>query len=305
MDLKMSRSTFTLLLVVVFLSAAAVVFYKRSMNSPSTVAGSAGDDLTRDSRDVIGSDPAMLDKGDRSNSLPMANHDTAIAPVFDRVSKALPSALKGSPADARVVYKGYENCWIYALNSNKPQSFASVEKTEAMQKMVSAQEKIASLCRGFEGMHIGPSKIREMRNVAASGGNVAAEIEILGETAAAGKFDLDKTKILTEQALMTKDADAMAAASQLMGNLSKAYVDDLAPLPAGDDFSEATWAVAACRLGYDCSSNSATVTTMCAYGGINCDHRDLEAFYKEEVLSSVEARKLNDAVDKLIKGVKS
>lgn len=229
--------------------------------------------------------------------------DQASGSIFEQVSNSIAAAKGGDPTSARIVYQGYEACWQYAMN---PNGFLSAEQAQdpnpQIRNMQQARAQLIKRCRGFEGMQIGPKAIAEMRKIAAAGGDLTALADIAIQEEAMGKIDPNEIKNLAESTISKNDASAMVALSAIMGALTEPYIDQLSPLPAGDNLSEAAWMIAACNSGYDCSAGGLRAQSMCAYGGINCQLTDIPSFYSQQILTAAELEQLQKEVGKINHG---
>lgn len=239
----------------------------------------------------------------KSGTTSVAHRSQVAGSVFQQVSDSIAAAKNGDPAAARIVYQGYEACWQYAMN---PNGFLSADQASdpnpQIRNMQTARVQLVKKCHGFEGQRIGLKAIAEMRQIAAAGGDLTALAEIATREAVRGKIDPNEIKSIAESAIAKHDGSAMAALSTIMGSLTEPYIDQLAPLPAGGNLSQAAWMIAACDAGYDCSASGINAQSMCAYGGLNCQLTDIPTFYMQQILSAAEVEQLQKEIGKIKQG---
>lgn len=227
--------------------------------------------------------------------------------LFSEVTSLLSKSEAGDPKASYRIASIYEECWQYALNPTGFESDiklkASVRKDLAP-KLRSVGASITQRCGRFVGHDIGPIAMRAMLERAAKQGSAAAKARLFAESAAMGQVSEKDLQENVGRVLASRDPEAFAALAPAMGRMSEGSQSAVAPYPAGNDLAEAAWNVAACRLGRSCGASSPTVIGMCLSGGINCELRDIEAFYTQAVLPPAEAAKLGQLVNQLVQRTK-
>ena len=227
--------------------------------------------------------------------------------LFSEVTSLLPKSAAGDAQASYRIASAYEECWQFALN---PAGFESDIKLRSSirqdlaPKFQFAGASVARRCARFVDHDIGPAAMRAMLERAAKQGSAAARARLFAESAAMGQMSEKDLEANVDRVLASRDPEAFAALAPAMGRMSQGSQSAIAPYPAGNDLAEATWNVAACRLGRSCGASSPAVIGMCLNGGINCELRDMEAFYTQAVLPSAEAAKLGHLVNQLVQGTK-
>ena len=145
--------------------------------------------------------------------------------------------------------------------------------------MVAARERVSERCARFVPQdELTPRMIVLKRVEAAEAGSVAAEASLMasGEPV---KDTPEYKRDLVERVQKSEDPEAYSALAPAMG-IAASGKTEYTGVVAGTQFSELAWQLAACRMGMDCSSDSALMTSYCANGGIcsSVPGQDFERF---------------------------
>lgn len=208
-----------------------------------------------------------------------------------------PRSEAGDGEASRLIASAYQECWLYALNPTgfmNDMALRGQVRPDLKEKMNGLARRTTERCYGFAGQKIGPKVANLMLEKAAAQGDLSAEAQLLGsalqslDAATAG----NQLKDLAERIVTSRDPDAYLAIAPFMGQVADGQQGRLHPLPVGSSLAEASWHIAACKMGADCSATGPTVTRMCLFGGINCGLKSLEQFYLQEVLPPADQRRL-------------
>jgi hypothetical protein len=260
--------------------------------------------------------PAFADQGggkpaDQSASLRLTRgpqHDeyAVSRDLYALTLELMPRSETGDGRASRLIASAYQECWLYARSPAgfmNDMALRGQLRPDLKAGMDRLSRRVSQRCNGFSGRSIGPSVANRMLERAAKQGDLAAEVQLLN----ARMQSLDATeasnslKALAELAVASRDPDAYLAIAPLMGQRSDGRQEFLYPLPVGSSLAEASWHLAACRLGADCTANGPTVTRMCMFGGVNCGLKNLDQFYREEVLPPTDQKRLWQQLDILAK----
>lgn len=169
--------------------------------------------------------------------------------------------------------------------------------------MVAARERVSERCARFAPQdELTPRMIVLKRVEAAEAGSVAAEASLM----ASGE-PLEDTpeykRELVERVQKSEDPEAYSALAPAMGIAASGKVE-YSDKVAGTQFSELAWQLAACRLGMDCTADSALMTSYCANGGIcsSVPGQDFERFVFDAAVPRQGVDVINDMVDSLMGG---
>lgn len=218
----------------------------------------------------------------------------------------IPRSETGDGRASTLIASAYQECWLYARNPAgfmNDMALRGQIRPDLKAGMGRISRRISERCAGFPGRSIGPSVANGMLERAANQGDLAAEAQLLGAKMRSldDKAANNTLKTLAEVVVASRDPDAYLAIAPLMGQLSNGRQEFLYPLPVGSSLAEASWHLAACRLGADCTANGPTVTRMCLFGGVNCGLKSLSQFYREEVLPPADQKRLQQQLDYLTK----
>lgn len=233
---------------------------------------------------------------------------TLQSPEVDLLREVLGLMARSESGDAAAsarIAAIYDFCWQYARS---PQAFHSdIEAKKGLRKDLSSnfdrlESQVSSKCSGFVGRGIGLRDVALFSTRAATQGSLAARVNKLAGPILTGQTPDSDVAALASQALRSRDVEAIAALAPLMGVASAGRADALGGLPAGSALAEAAWNTAACRMGRDCGPQSQAVAQMCLSGGINCELRGIEDFYRRDVLPPGDSARLGQIVEQLTKG---
>ena len=169
--------------------------------------------------------------------------------------------------------------------------------------MVAARERVSDRCARFVPQDdLSPRMIVLKRVEAAEAGSVAAEASLM----AAGEPVKDTPEYkrdLVERVKKSEDPEAYSALAPAMGIAASGKTEYTGAV-AGTQFSELAWQLAACRMGMDCTSDSALMTSYCANGGIcsSVPGQDFERFVFDAAVPRQGVDVINDMVDSLMGG---
>ncbi|WP_281779933.1 hypothetical protein [Lysobacter auxotrophicus] len=169
--------------------------------------------------------------------------------------------------------------------------------------MVAARQRVSERCARFVPQdELTPRMIVLKRVEAAEAGSVAAEASLMasGEPL---KDTPEYRRELVERVQKSEDPEAYSALAPAMGIAASGKVEYTDKV-AGTQFSELAWQLAACRLGMDCTADSALMTSYCANGGIcsSVPGQDFERFVFDAAVPRQGVDVINDMVDSLMGG---
>lgn len=212
--------------------------------------------------------------------------------------------------DASALWKAsqvMEYCAGYASN---PTGYANDTrvilglKGNGTAAMAAARDRVSQRCQRFvpaDGFSF--YSVRAKRVEAARAGSLAAEAALLAMGEPLSESNEYKQD-LVQRVLRSADPQAYLAISPAMGIASsgqEAYFGRV----SGTQYSELSWQIAACRLGADCSSGGALMTSYCANGGI-CSNNGSQDFYTFVLDAGVPRQgveSLNTMVDSLMSDI--
>ena len=222
-------------------------------------------------------------------------------------AQSLEPAVRERDADAIwMVSRVYEYCSGFAM---APAAFDRDTRVigemgmRGSAAMVAARERVSRRCARFVPQdELTPRMIVLKRVEAAEAGSVAAEASLM----AAGEPLQDTPEYkreLVDRVQESEDPEAYSALAPAMGIAASGKVEYTGEV-AGTQFSELAWQLAACRLGMDCTSESALMTSYCANGGIcsSVPGQDFERFVFDAAVPRQGVDVINDMVDSLMGG---
>lgn len=222
-------------------------------------------------------------------------------------AQSLEPAVRERDADAIwMVSRVYEYCSGFAM---APAAFDRDTRVigemgmRGSAAMVAARERVSRRCARFVPQdELTPRMIVLKRVEAAEAGSVAAEASLM----AAGEPLQDTPEYkreLVDRVQESEDPEAYSALAPAMGIAASGRVEYTGEV-AGTQFSELAWQLAACRLGMDCTSESALMTSYCANGGIcsSVPGQDFERFVFDAAVPRQGVDVINDMVDSLMGG---
>ena len=240
-------------------------------------------------------------------------HPSSIREAFDTTgdlyayAQSLEPAARARDADAIwMISRVYEYCSGFAM---APAAFDRDTRVigdmgmRGSAAMVSARERVSERCARFVPQdELTPRMIVLKRVEAAEAGSVAAEASLM----AAGEPVKDTPEYkrdLVERVRKSEDPEAYSALAPAMGVAASGKTEYTGQV-AGTQFSELAWQLAACRLGMDCTSDSALMTSYCANGGIcsSVPGQDFERFVFDAAVPRQGVDVINDMVDSLMGG---
>lgn len=243
--------------------------------------------------------------------------DSPVAGPEESVGTKSPSLLrevrdantKAAAGDARAAWRVveiYEQCAQFARSRA---DFDTDMKARGESSPVLARQlevvraEVRRRCDGLTAAEVSPDAVAAARSRALGMASVPAMISSYAQkTLFDSPVDALSVRKLVDLARTSRDPEAMAALAPLMGEQTESLRFELAPMPAGSKASEAAWLFAACRSGLDCSPRSSRVLDMCVNGGINCELRDVESFYLQELLSPAEGKVARQLTNVILNG---
>jgi len=242
-----------------------------------------------------------------------ATHPSSIRAAFDAsndlfaYAQSLEPAARERDADAIwMISRVYEYCSGFAM---APAAFDRDTRVigemgmRGSAAMVSARERVSERCARFVPQdELTPRMIVLKRVEAAEAGSVAAEASLMagGEPI---KDTPEYKRELVERVRKSEDPEAYSALAPAMG-IAASGKPEYTGQVAGTQFSELAWQLAACRMGMDCTSDSALMTSYCANGGIcsSVPGQDFERFVFDAAVPRQGVDVINDMVDSLMGG---
>jgi len=240
-------------------------------------------------------------------------HPSSIREAFDTTgdlyayAQSLEPAARARDADAIwMISRVYDYCSGFAT---APAAFDRDTRVigemgmRGSAAMVAARERVSERCARFVPQdELTPRMIVLKRVEAAEAGSVAAEASLM----AAGEPVKDTPEYkrdLVERVRKSEDPEAYSALAPAMGVAASGKTEYTGQV-AGTQFSELAWQLAACRLGMDCTSDSALMTSYCANGGIcsSVPGQDFERFVFDAAIPRQGVDVINDMVDSLMGG---
>jgi hypothetical protein len=249
----------------------------------------------------------------RSPNVGVAARPSAIREAFDTTpdlyayAQSLEPAARARDADAIwMISRVYEYCSGFAM---APAAFDRDTRVigemgmRGSAAMVAARQRVSERCARFVPQdELTPRMIVLKRVEAAEAGSVAAEASLM----AAGEPVKDTPEYkrdLVDRVQKSEDPEAYSALAPAMGIAASGKTEYTGEV-AGTQFSELAWQLAACRLGMDCTSDSALMTSYCANGGIcsSVPGQDFERFVFDAAIPRQGVDVINDMVDSLMGG---
>lgn len=222
-------------------------------------------------------------------------------------AQSLEPAARDSDADAIwMISRVYEYCSGFAMAPSAFDRDTRVIGEMAMRgsaAMVAARQRVSQRCARFVPQdELTPRMIVLRRVEAAEAGSVAAEASLLAANEPL-KDTPEYKRDLVERVQASADPEAYSALAPAMG-IAASGKTEMTGEVAGTQFSELAWQLAACRLGMDCTADSALMTSYCANGGIcsNVPGQDFERFAFDAAVPRQGVDVINDMVDSLMGG---
>ena len=228
------------------------------------------------------------------------------ADLFAYAQSLEPAARERDPDAIWMISRVYEYCSGFAMAPAAYDRDTRVIGEMGMRgsaAMVSARERVSERSVRFVPQdELTPRMIVLKRVEAAEAGSVAAEASLM----AAGEPIKDTPEYkreLVERVQESEDPEAYSALAPAMGIAASGKIEYTGAV-AGTQFSELAWQLAACRLGMDCTSDSALMTSYCANGGIcsSVPGQDFERFVFDAAVPRQGVDVINDMVDSLMGG---
>jgi hypothetical protein len=224
------------------------------------------------------------------------------------VDQLRPESAGGDGTATRLIGKAYEECFIVALNGlasfqrDQEQRLKLETNEQARQGIERAFAQVGQRCKGFNGVALKLNQVEEMRNKAASQGDLAAMAEQFRHRMTAGDqgYGPQEQADLAKRVLASKDSEAVAAMAELMGDVAASRRGDLAPFPAGSASAEAAWQFAACNLGRNCGAQGSYLRTVCVSAGLGCRASSVQEMYRRELLPPAEFEKARQLAGQLV-----
>lgn len=224
--------------------------------------------------------------------------DFSAAPdLFAFVSDLKPAVEAGDPEALWFTYRALEYCFAYALN---PAGYTKDTETAATQfepglrdHFLRARTQVSGRCRGYSTRKISLSQTYAVLLTAAQEGSLAAKA-----TAIAYANALPKAQRLPDSDLQiaqlvanirrAKDPEAYLALSLLTGAVAQGRQNAFGPV-SGSDIAAQSWALAACRIGMDCSATSPVMTQYCANAMV-CGYQNLNQLALNALIPAASAK---------------
>lgn len=220
--------------------------------------------------------------------------------LYGFLQTLLPAVAAGDHEAAWLASRVYDYCAGFAVDpAGHARDTAVLDGfgLRSASTLAGSRDRIASRCRHFSpGDGLGRELVFLQRLEAAEAGSLAAEAALL----AMGE-PLDDSQAyrrdLVDRVEESRDPEAYSALSPAMGIFASGDPAHAGQV-AGTPISELAWQLAACRLGLDCSAESALMTAYCGNGGV-CPAdgpQDFETFVYDAAIP----RQGKDAVEELV-----
>lgn len=162
---------------------------------------------------------------------------------------------------------------------------------EETAEMMRTARSTAALCAKVDGGQIIPIEaIRGWLESAATRGDLAAQARLLllnGEKPDAAAY----TRLMDDVA-RSKDPAAVFRLGELVEYPAHSSATGRYADLSSDPISGHAWSIVGCRMGYDCSSGSPLMASVCLSGG-GCAGENYEAYVRSSLISARDARFLD------------
>ncbi|MGV7197382.1 hypothetical protein [Xanthomonas axonopodis] len=282
-------------LAALFLTALAVFLMRTTpvageMPSQSAPQSATNDDSTRNSVQVDGNSLAHRQKSWASASSGQIDQD-----FHDTRTRAE----AGDPVAQRQLAEMYERCALYSIS---PENFNSMLKMYADADKANAGRYFATgkrfshYCNSIDNGKKIPLIAHELWYAeAAKRGDLIAQIKVA--SAPDSQTDEATYRSLIEKAFKSKDPDAIFALGDML-SLAKIPIElGNYGHPAGADYSEYAWELAACRAGASCGPGSFRMDAACISG--LCNAPDFEAVIKRNFIPPAQLKFLERDAERI------
>lgn len=283
------------ILLVILVLAALAFFYFRANHSAGKTSSQIANTTTNDDNNR---QPYLLDNGSRAD--PSKTWASESSGQIDRhFHDTKNKAESGDPVAQRELAQMYERCFIYSQSSANffatLESFAKADPENAVRYSASAK-RFSHYCDSIDNGKQIPLVAHQLWYAeAAKRGDLIAQIKV----ASAPDSGLNGAAYssLVAKAFESKDLDAIFALGDMLA-LAKTSVDlgDYAH-PAGGNYSEYAWELAACRAGALCGPGSLRMDAGCMNG--ICNASNYESLIKKNFIPPAQLKFLERDVERI------
>ncbi|PPU27771.1 hypothetical protein XarCFBP6762_08005 [Xanthomonas arboricola] len=279
--------------LAVLILATLAFFYLRknhgAVETPSQVANTmTNDDSSRETE--------LLDKGSRADpSKTWASESSG--QIDQHFHDTRNKAESGDPVAQRELAEMYERCFIYSQSSKNFAAmvalFAKADPENAWRYSASSK-RYSHYCDSIDnGKQIPLEAIQLWYAEAAKRGDLIAQIKVASKPDS--QLNEAAYSALVAKAFESKDPDVIFALGDML-TLAKTSVDlgDYAH-PAGGDYSEHAWELAACRAGAECGPGSFRIDSGCMSG--ICNASNYESLIKKNFIPPAQLKFLERDVE--------
>ncbi|MCS3807766.1 hypothetical protein [Xanthomonas sp. 4461] len=204
----------------------------------------------------------------------------------------------GDPIAQRQLAETYERCSIYSVSpenyAKTLDGFAKI-KNENKSRYEEIKKRTSHYCSAIDGGNIIPSSASELWYAeAAKNGDLIAQLK----TAAHASVPSSAYKGLLEETLKSKDPEAMFAVDEMLAN-AKGEIDlgNYSPT-SGGNYSEYSWALAACEAGADCGPGSYRMDSMCVNFGV-CDSANYKDLIRKHFVPPSQLKVIDKDIERI------
>ncbi len=277
----------TLIAAIVLLAIGAYAIWSGDGRDHSTAAGERA--------------PAATPSSPKAPTAP-GRHAAAPAPAAPPRPQAFAfgdlkaRAQSGDAVSQRELAELYERC--FAVNIAPENYLPGYEVMarhtpypEETAEMMRTARSTAALCAKVDGGQIIPIEaIRAWLESAATRGDLAAQARLLllnGEKPDAAAY----TRLMDDVA-RSKDPAAVFRLGELVAHPTHSSATGRYADLSSDPISGHAWSIVGCRMGYDCSSGSPLMASVCLSGG-GCAGENYEAYVRSSLITARDARLLD------------
>lgn len=202
-------------------------------------------------------------------------------------------AESGDPAAQRELAEMYERCAVYSLSPENlfamTEMYAKADPGNA-ERYSASFKRLSHYCSSIDNGQKIPLEAHQLWYAeAARRGDLIAQIKIASTPDS--QLDAAAYGALVTKAFESKDPDAIFALGDML-TLAKTSIDlgDYAH-PAGGDYSEYSWELAACRAGAMCGPGSFRMDSACLSGV--CNSSDYEGLIKKNFIPPAQLKFLD------------